>query len=247
MLIKRVGSEASKKNVGRDIFDKIVDHVAPSGVPTAGSSFAEKSAILTEHGIAIPMSSYTDIALLGWGNVPDQDEFAHVAAFYDPEVEEIYDLIFHHDGERATFDRCMQYVEGKASDNLDAVTILSMLYRSSGRLEDASDLVNDGFFIASLAWAPIAKARRRHHDPIRWWDEKSTRPLMRLLHEKGFVEVYSQTPEGASRARQTFGKLLALNPADPLNVRRFADTDIVFYDEEKVPELMESHAQRHRT
>lgn len=238
-LIACVGAEKVDMACGRETFAAIARRVAPSGRPIAGTAHRTVEAVMTGEGIAIPITleHWSEDALFSWHDVNSSEEFDHVAEVYDPIGEALYDRLVKC-GDRRNVEDCVAYVEGKPGDFLDGLTILSHLYLLQGDPGEAAQLIFEAFDIASHAWAQIARERRLRHDPVRWWDEETTRPFMRVLHQMALWHLFRRTDEGKEEAMRIFGSLLALNPADPFGVRQIANTEFVFYDDKIVGDFL---------
>lgn len=235
VLLGRLDADVVER-LGVHHFETIVAHIAPSGRPRAGTAFQIETRTLTAAGISIPISldNYTEDALFRWHDIRSQGNYAHVADRYDPAVEPLCELL---SGELTAevISRCMQYAREQPDDDLDGLAILTRLALTARQTDAASHFVMDAFIIGSHAWAPIARERRRCHDPVRWWEEKSTRPFMRVVHAMALVNTALGEVDTAA---EQFGVLLALNPDDPLGVRPFAKTEFIFYDKQSVEGLM---------
>ncbi|MCZ7860975.1 hypothetical protein O9X98_06115 [Agrobacterium salinitolerans] len=239
VLLLRVGDELIQKFAGEGHFRTIARHVAPSGRPRGGTGVRTMKAILTEDGISVPISLdiWSEDALFQWGHIRDQGDYGHVSEHYDPEVEELHTP--HTPMTENQFKRCGDYIEGKPYYDLDAQAIHARMCIGDRQFERAQAGIVEAYDVGSQAWAPVARERRRCHNPVRWWDEKATRPFMRVLYEMAILSALLGEPE---EARRLFGLLLALNPSDPLQVEQWAEKEFMFYDEEKVAQLLKDLA-----
>ena len=222
VLVERVGEKALRYCGGTRVFETIARHVAPSGLPKSGTAFVTMSAKVEEDGLWLPLSLdlWTEDALFFWKDIPVLKGFEHVAENYDPEVEELYASLLGETVDVNTARRIKMYCSRRSDDDLDKMALLSQITRcGTGSLDVASKIIGDAYNIGSYAWAPIARKRRRLHNPVRWWEELNTRPFMRVLHEKAMVDLLLCTEEGIGSGIRMLQVILALNPSDPLNVR----------------------------
>ena len=221
VLLERVGAEAIKTCGGTHVFETIARYVAPSGQPNAGTAFKTMTVEIDENGFSLPLSLdfWTEDALFIWKDLPVLKGYEHVAERYDPEAEEFYALLLGETVDVKTARRIRRFCARGPADDLDKLALLSQISREAGSLDVAAKIIGDAYNIGSYAWAPIARKRRRLHNPIRWWEELNTRPFMRVLHEKAMVDLSLGTEYGFDSGIRMLQVILALNPSDPLNVR----------------------------
>lgn len=217
VLIDRVG-----KTLDPEILSSIARHVAPSGGPESGAAYISVELETDEDGNPIPLSLdlLTEDALFSWTNLPLQKGYEHVTDTFDPKADELYAMI--ENGDPAAVQSVTQFIINKPDDDLDKLTLFAILSRGSGDHKLAEKLIAKAYKIGSLAWAPVARERRRRHNPVRWWDEPNTRPFIRMLREKGIIDIRSGTLSGIQSGFYLFRVIVALNPADPLEVELFS-------------------------
>jgi hypothetical protein len=229
VLVDRVGAEAVRRCSGRDVFDTIARHVAPSGRPRAGKAFQTYTATVEEDGVYIPftLEFWTEDALFFWKDLHVRKGYEHVSKTFDPGVEEFY-AVLGGAYAPAAWERCKQFISSKPNDNLDKLALLAMGTRLSGNLASALEIIGDAYNIGSWAWAPVARERRRRHAPVRWWEEPETRPFMHVLYEKAMIDVSLGTEHGLRSGLQMFNVIFALNRDDPLRVIRTVEDELGF-------------------